>query len=139
MNNSPTPTPDYTYRDHIPQLRELMPKTGGVPGVKYLQCTLGNLKLAQDDGWGNIVGGSKVFTIVGPKGSADMHLLCKGEPLPGGDVHSGVRECVVDAKVEDLTGLWVSGPPEPVKVPEEHTTNLKDASKAIEAAVKDTS
>ena len=117
----PDPNPDvtagetvrpYTY-DHIPQLGELMPSTGGIPGVLYLQCTVGNLRTAQDQGWGGIVGGSRVYTIVGPTGSADMHLLCKGTPIPGGDPSSGARKCVVDAAVEELTGLYVNAPPKP--------------------------
>ena len=125
-----TETPDYTY-NHIPQLRELMPKTSGVVGVEYLQCTSNNTKQAQNEGWGGIVGGSKIYTIVGPKGSADMHLLCKGEPIPGGDVNSGARHCVVDADVEGLTGLNVNLPEEPEPEPD-------PVSETIAKAVKDT-
>lgn len=110
----------YTY-DHIPQLPELMPSTAGRPGVEYLQCCVHHLREAQDveekDGgpWGHILGGSKVYTITGPKGSADMHLLCRGDPIPGGDPKSGVRNCVVDAAVEELTGHFIEGPPKDEK------------------------
>lgn len=112
------PNRPYTYDGHIPQLRELMPTTGGVPGVTYLQVTVGNQRTAQDTGWGDISGGSRVYTIVGPKGIADMRLMCKGKPIPGGDTMSGARKCVVDAKVEDLTGLLITKPKEPEPEPE---------------------
>ena len=131
-----TETRPYTY-NHIPQLPELMPSTGGVVGVEYLQCTVGNLRAAQDvkeeDGgpWGGIIGGSKIYTIVGPEGSADMHLLCRGKPIPGGDVNSGARFCVVDGDVEQLTGLKVK----PVEEPEPETDPV---SETIAKAVKDT-
>jgi hypothetical protein len=122
--------------DHIPQLRELMPTTGGIPGVTYLQCTLGNLRKAQDKGWGGIVGGSKVYTVVGPKGSADLHLLCKGKPIPGGDIHSGARKCFVDDLVEDMTGLFIEPPEVP---PSSVNSPLETAARDIEKAVKDKS
>jgi hypothetical protein len=108
----------YTYQNHIPQLKELMPRTGGVPGVKYLQVVTGkHERIAQDDGWGDIVGGSRVYTIVGPRGAAHMRLMCKGRPIPGGDPNSGARECMVDAEVEELTGLRVNGLEEPEPKP----------------------
>ena len=101
----------YTY-DFIPQLKDLMPTTAGVPGVTYLQVVTGkHERFAQDDGWGDISGGSRIYTITGPEGSADMRLMCKGAPIIGGDPKSGARECMVDAKVEELTGLHVNGLP----------------------------
>jgi hypothetical protein len=112
----------YTY-DHIPQLKELMPTTGGVPGVTYLQCTVENRRIAQDDGFFNDTATTEIYTIVGPNGTADMDLLCRGKPIPGGCTKSGARKCMVDARVEELTGLYVNGPPpeeksEPEKAPE---------------------
>ena len=129
----------YTY-DHIPQLRELMPTTGGIPGVTYLQVTVSNQRTAQDDGWGNISGGSRIYTIIGPKGPADMQLMCKGKPIPGGDTNSGSRKCMVDANVEGITGLFVNPPEEPPEVEEAPPEILveKDAiSTSIANAVKD--
>jgi hypothetical protein len=121
----------YTY-DHIPQLKELLPTTAGVPGVTYLQCCIQNQRKAQDTGWGAISGGSRVYTIQGPKGLADMQLLCKGKPIPGGDIKSGARKCMVDAEVETLTGLWVNGPPEEVTpTPEPEPTKPKADLKAV--------
>jgi hypothetical protein len=113
----------YTYQNHIPQLKKLMPQNGGRPGVTYLQCCIHNLRKAQDmtekEGgpWGFISGGSKVYTIVGPRGAADMQLMCKGEPIPGGDPKSGVCECFVDGDVEELTGLRVNRLEEPEPKP----------------------
>ena len=127
---SDTPNSDYTYHGYIPQLTDLMPKTGGRSGVTYLQCTVGNLKLAQDAGWGGIVGGSKIYTVIGPEGAANMHLLCKGEPILGVDVHSSACKCEVDTDVEEITGLQIN-PSEEASEP--------DPAEAIAKAVKDTS
>lgn len=99
---------DYIY-DHVPTLWELMPKTGGLPGVTYAQVCVQHLRAAQDDGWSKLSGGSKTYTIIGPKGEADMELVAKGDPIPGSDVYSGRRMCVVDKTVAKLTGLAPNG------------------------------
>lgn len=87
----------------------LLPATGGLPGVTYLQCALENLRRAQDEGWGEVSGGSHVYTIANPERGAeiDMKLLCRGKPLWGRDLHSSRRECLVDQLVEERTGLRI--------------------------------
>lgn len=92
---------------HIPSLRELLPKTGGIPGVTYLQCAVTNLRRAQDEGWGKMVGGSLVYTIVGPEGEVDCELYCKGQPITGQPSSSGARRCEVDLMIEEATGLQI--------------------------------
>ena len=110
----------YTY-DHIPALKELLPNTGGQPGLEYAQVCTHNLRKAQDNGWSR-VRGAKTYSIVTNEGIADMELLCKGKQAKGLDTHSGKRRCLVDWAVQDLTGLC---------------PNLKEAAKRNEPPPKE--
>jgi hypothetical protein len=103
METSEALSRPYTY-DHIPELVELLPNTGGQPGLTYAQVCTHNARKAQDNGWKK-VRGAKVYSIVTNKGIADMELLCKGEQAKGLDTKSGKRECLIDWAVQDLTGL----------------------------------
>jgi hypothetical protein len=93
--------------DHVPDLRELLPKWRGRPGFTYLQCVTSNLRRAQDEGWVE-VDNTVIYTIEGPKGSADLKLLCRGSLTPGQPHDSGARLCYCDKAVEQLTGIWVN-------------------------------
>lgn len=96
MDNKP-----YTY-DHIPTLEELLPKTGGLPGVTYAIIALENARKAQDQGWSRLAGSQKIFTVESGSGSVDCELYGLGKPIRGQDVASGRRECVVDKKVSSI-------------------------------------
>ena len=105
------PGEPYKARDfvfnHIPDLRELLPKFRGRPGFEYLQCCLINLRRAQDEGWTE-VDNTVIYIVQGPKGEANMKLMGRGQPIPGQPHNSGARLCVCDKTVEDLTGLWIN-------------------------------
>lgn len=100
----------YTY-DHVPTLKELLPTTGGLPGVKYIQVCIFNAKVAQDDNWGPVEN-AKLFTITGPKGSSNILLACKGTPVRGASTQEGAREMSLDEDIYKLTGLWLGLYPE---------------------------
>jgi hypothetical protein len=117
----------------IPQLRELMPKTGGLPGVTYLQCAVINLRKAQDDQWKRVVN-SSTYTIVGPEGEIDCELLCKGRPIPGGDVFSGRRSCEVDTLIEEITRIPIDPSVVPEPSPVQTITKPKAEPEAVEAS-----
>ncbi len=95
----------YNY-DHVPTLKELLPTTSGIPGVEYVQVCQANAKPAQDDGWGGVEG-TKLYTINGPKGSSDMILACKGEPIQGASTQEGARKMFLDPDIYRLTGKWL--------------------------------
>jgi hypothetical protein len=122
----------YTY-DHVPTLRELMPTNAGLPGVTYAIICTANAKVAQDEGWGSVER-SKVFTITGPKGSADCILACQGTPIRSLDTHSGARRVLLDDDIYHLTGLWqgqlpehlTSDNPEPQPKPQSKKTSAYD-------------
>ncbi len=96
----------YNYHyTHIPSLQELLPTTGGIPGVQYLQCSLNNLRRAQDDGWGKISGRQMVYTVEGPDGTAHCELYARGKPIPGMSSDSGARRCFLDKDIRKLTGI----------------------------------
>lgn len=100
----------YTY-DHVPTLKELLPTTGGLPGVKYIQLCTTNAKAGQDGGWGPVEN-AKIFTITGPKGSSDILLACKGTPIRGASTQEGARTMSLDEDIYKLTGLWLGLYPE---------------------------
>lgn len=98
--------------DHIPSLRELL-GTGGSPGLEYAQICTHNLKRAEQDlkdqadpasGW-RLLPQGRTYTIVGPKGHADMCLMRRGKRIPGTDGTSGARKVFVDPDVLKLTGI----------------------------------
>lgn len=91
--------------DHVPNLRELLPTTAGIPGVQYAQVSVTNLRKAQDEGWVKISGAQKLYTINGPSGKVDCELYAKGKPIPGQGVTSGARICYIDKDIYAKTGL----------------------------------
>ncbi len=106
-NTMPEATPaPFTYTNGIPTLSQLLPRTAGVPGVSYLQCSTANLRRAQDEGWLRIAGREqKVYTIIGPNGSIDCELYAMGEPIPGQSHTSGARNCDIDRNIYVATGI----------------------------------
>ena len=99
--------------DRIPTLWDVLPN-GGLPGVKYAQVCVANVKAAADreeppDHFVSIEG-APYYTIVGPLGSADMVLLGSGEPIEGAAPEAGARFFFTDSEVETLTGLRVQYP-----------------------------
>jgi hypothetical protein len=108
----PQPGEPYVY-DHIPRLGphrptdtrgSLLPDGGGLPGLTYYQVPVGLKKLAQNDGWLEIVG-CKTYTIVGPSGTIDCELLAKGAIIKGLDPMSSARPCLTDELIFEVTGL----------------------------------
>ncbi len=95
---------------HVPKLHELLPN-GGWPGVVYAQVCVHNLKAAADreerPDHLRPIRGSTYYSIVGPKGSADMALVGRGQPIPGGAPESGARLFFTDGEVAEQTGLEV--------------------------------
>lgn len=101
----------YTF-DHVPSLRELLPKHRGMPGYQYVQCTVHRLARAQLEKWVQ-VNGSVFYRIQGPRGYVDMALMVRGKRTPGQPSNSGARLCFCDDLVLELTGNWIN--------PHEHT------------------
>jgi hypothetical protein len=93
--------------DHVPGLKELLPKHGGRPGFEYSQSCVVNLRRAQDEGWLEVEN-TMVYTIAGPRGEANMKLYCRGKLIPGQPTDSGARLCRCDIIVEELTGCWIN-------------------------------
>ena len=93
---------DFVFQT-VPSLLELIPSTGGNPGIIYAQIWVGSMKRAQNEGWKRIQG-AKVYTILGPDGRADMELLARGKAILGQDTSSGARRCYIDTEVYKLTG-----------------------------------
>ena len=111
------PIPDadaeFTFHD-IPRLIDLLPSTGGVPGITYAQICVQNLRQAQDDGWKRIQG-AKVYSIWGDLGKADMELLARGKVVLGQSPDAGARRCFIDPEVYTLTGIDNPKTPTPVE------------------------
>ena len=109
--NQPTPqptpgpdTPAEPYHDHIPALRELMPRTGGLPGVVYAQILSSNLGKSDREHWKQ-VDNQRPYTITGPRGSAECLLVCHGKPDLSINPDSTFPHCAVDEGIVTLTGL----------------------------------
>jgi hypothetical protein len=121
----------YTF-DHIPILRELLPKQHGRPGLIYAQVHVANLRRAQDQGWREI-DGTAAYTIVGPKGHIDMKLMGKGKPIAGIGHASGKRRCVYDLDIEERTGLLVKSKPLNVNGAESANGGTTSAGRPVES------
>ena len=103
----------FTY-DHIPALKELLPRLRGVPGLYYLQCAVQNQILAEEEGWAQVAD-TVTYSIQGPSGTCDVRLYCCGTPIPGAGYQASKRICVVDRVIMLQTGLANStedAPPE---------------------------
>lgn len=112
MDNSLDQFEPLTF-EFVPTLRQLMPSTGGLPGVKYGLLAVHNQKTAQNEGWGATTT-SKIFTIKGPKGQVDVVLACKGDPVRGMSPAGGARVFLIDQDIYDVTGLDAVEDQEPV-------------------------
>ena len=93
----------YAY-DCIPKIKRVLPKHRGWPGYQYMYCTVFNRKRAQNEGWIPAHGDAAVFTIIGPLGSVDCHLLCRGTSIKGQSPDSGARMLWVDYLISKYTG-----------------------------------
>ena len=122
----------YVY-DHVPRLRELLPKDAGRPGVKYAQVCSANAKAAQDAGWGPIAG-AKMFTIHGPKGHCDMLLACQGKPIQGASSQEGARTMVLDHDIYRLTGLWLGIMPDELQEEFDTDGKVKDEEEVTQTS-----
>jgi hypothetical protein len=94
----------------IPSLRQLLPATGGVPGLIYAQVSLKNLTSLQNDPtarWYKTRDAEDAYTIRGSKGEVDVILCCTGKAIPGGDPNAGARLCWLDRSILEGTGLTV--------------------------------
>jgi hypothetical protein len=118
--------PSRPVYDHIPTLNELMPQTGGIPGVTYAQIATHNLSKAQDAGYGKVSGKQLVYTIQGPNGVADCELYATGQPIPGQDTTNGRRKCYVDIDIKRATGHGM----EPEPAPEPKAPKVAKTAKA---------
>ena len=114
----PTPEAQAFIFTEIPSLKLLMPRTAGLPGVTYVQVTVGNQRKAQDGKWVSVLG-SRVYSINGPNGRADMILMAWGKPIQGVGTESGARECLIDPETYVLTGF-----PDPEKAKVEDISKL---------------
>lgn len=123
------PDPRSTTRtrvfDHVPHLRELMPSTGGWPGIIYAQVCVHNVANAieREENPAHLrqIRGSEYFEITGPKGTVQMALVGCGTPIPGASPNAGARLFFTDGEVERLTGHPVKAPiwlrPQPKEEP----------------------
>ncbi len=125
---------DSTY-DHVPTLRELMPTNAGLPGVHYGLVAVANQRAAQDEGWGSVTG-SRVLSIVGPKGKLDVVLACQGNPVRGLDPNAGARRLYLDDDIYNITGLWLGALPEHLTAEAKpaKSTDTKPSSKSTKPA-----
>ena len=99
-------TEDLTF-DHLPDLWDLLPPDGGVPGILYAQVCAHNARHAQATGL-RPIRGAVYYSISGPKGQAAMVLMGKGSPIPGASPCAGARELFTDSEVTKLTGFPLS-------------------------------
>ena len=100
--------------DHIPRLRELLAH-GGSPGAIYAQVLVRNLKAARErterpDHLDELRGGSIYYSIVGPKGRAEVGLVGTGEVIPGALPESGNRLFFTDGEIGEVTGFPIQYP-----------------------------
>ena len=111
-----------TTYSFVPTLRDLL-RTAGVPGVGYAQVCLHNLRAVLADkaaDWAQ-AGGVGVYTIKGPRGEAEVMLLCVGAPIKGQDPFSGARICWYDEDIGKATGY---------ETPADYTVSLKGVTAA---------
>ncbi len=112
----------FTY-DHVPILgpevtdathASLLPKQGGIPGYRYLQCPTQHLRAAQDgrldigevqpQRWQEVAD-TQVYTIKTPVGSIDCKLLVSGKAIRGASYGSNQRVVYVHPEIFSTTGL----------------------------------
>ena len=88
--------------DHIPTLPELLNGAWGIAGLTYAQVCVHNSTRAQRESDFKAVPRRPFYDIEGPKGTATMVLMYRGQPLTGA---AGSRsECLADPDILTLTG-----------------------------------
>jgi hypothetical protein len=90
--------------DHVPELTELMPLTGGMTGVEYAQICVENLMTAQNKNLEDVAD-AFYYQITGPKGKATMRLMAFKDTAPIFPARAGACTCYLDPDIEKHTGL----------------------------------
>ena len=128
---------EYVY-DHIPTLKELLPASGGRPGVQYAQVTSERLWLAQKSEFRKVSGAQMMYTIRGPKGEVHCELYGEGRPIKGQGSKSGKRICWLDTLIREKTGLLRPNEKPPIEVaPRLVPTEEKPKGGGTQKSVKD--
>jgi hypothetical protein len=94
---------DYDVVDQYPPLSDFL-IGGGRPGVTYAYILSKNLNRAQKQGWA-MLHRCPGFTVVGPKGQADMVIMGRDEPIEGASPESCANILLVDTEADNVTGL----------------------------------
>ncbi len=92
--------------DHIPSLRELFPKTGGLAGVSYSQVCTDNFLAIQEAGWDEVAD-TMLYVIKGPRGIASCKIFAWGKPIRGVAIGTSKQLCTVDKDIREKTGFLV--------------------------------
>jgi len=92
--------------DEYPSLRKLLPRTGGLPGVRYLICPAQRVAtMGQEDNPSGILWemttGSEPFTVQG----VPCFLLSNGKPNLMGDSTSCIPELFTMRELDTELGL----------------------------------
>ena len=98
--------------DFVPELKDLLPETGGHPGLKYAVALLEHAPLFQNDPemrWSQDPNYPHVFKVTGPKGFIHLQLWRRGKIIQGASTQSGARECSYDKEIAVRTGLTLTG------------------------------
>lgn len=96
----------------------LMPRTGGLPGVKYAQICTNHVIKARRYGWDG-VRDAEPYIISGPAGEAECMLMCQGKPIRNASPMGGSQVCELDREIFVLTGFEdPDGDPEDSKKPD---------------------
>jgi hypothetical protein len=100
------PNPEVLQFDHYPDLRELGFTNGGVPGIEYAYVHADDMRKAQADGFGPVLGGAGgFFTVAGARGEIDLQVWGRGRPIHGLDTNQLQPEIFVSDRAEQATGL----------------------------------
>ena len=105
--------------DHVPKISDLLVTPSGVrhvhAGVEYAQVCTHNQMRAQEHGL-KATGGVTLYSIIGPKGTAEVALMCTGKPVPGSDTVACIPPLWNDVEIATLTGL---------SLPKEHRLDFR--------------
>ena len=104
----PTPEPIQTrvtpVFDHIPTIKEALPRYGGTPGFTYCHVEVNNLVDFQEAGWQELQEDNYIYIIQGPLGIVNCKLLVYGKHIRGVSPHANVRELRTDMSINFKTG-----------------------------------
>ncbi len=89
--------------DGYPHLNDLL-SGSGVVGFDYYHVAVQNIRKAQNAGL-SLVGGLPAYSVIGPKGTADVVLMCEGERISGANPLASVCNLSADEAIEEATGL----------------------------------